>query len=243
MTTTDRDRIIDRIRKLMAFNDRTATEAEVENAMALASGLMERHAIDRADVEDAAAAAGAGEGVDVVRTRGRSPLRRNLATWEATLMAAVRAAVPGVSSYTDTDEDPDDPEFLVTMVVWYGPEDAVEVARVLFDETRLIIASLAAGIYGGCYRGRGRSYAEGFAHALWQRMQREREASAEHERVTAIVRRDEERNTQWLADEHGVELMRRPRRRGGRHDPSAFAHGERDGTMHELSGIRPKLDA
>ena len=39
-----RSRIIERVRKLMAFRDGTATEAEVENALSLAARLMEQHA-------------------------------------------------------------------------------------------------------------------------------------------------------------------------------------------------------
>jgi hypothetical protein len=242
--TVDRARVIDRVRKLMAFNDQTATEAEVENAMSLAARLMEQHAIDRADVEDAAAGSGGGAS-GTTRTRGESALARNLARWEGALAAAVEQAVPGVSHYVDADETQDpfgSSTQRQTFIVWYGPDQAVHVATLLFDETRLIIATLAGRLYGGCYRGRGRSYAEGFAGALYRRILRDRQASADAERVSAIVLRDEAANREWLAEEHDVELFRRPRSRGGRHFADAYDHGRRDGEEHEFTPIRPRVD-
>ncbi len=244
-----RARIIDRVRKLMAFRDGTATEAEVENALSLASRLMEQHAIDREEV--AAAGGGGRDGSDSAagppRARGESPLGGNVAHWEVWLAIAVREAVPGVSYYTNSfygDGSPNRPgQGRRSWVFWYGPEAAVEIARMLFDETRVIIATLAAGMYGGCYRGRGRSYAEGFAQALYRRVQREREQSERREQVTAIVRRDAAANDQWLAREHGVHLTRRSSRRGGTVDQEAFEHGRSDGQRHEFSGIRPRVQA
>ncbi len=249
-----RARIIDRVRKLMAFRDGTASEAEVENAMALAARLMEQHAIDRSEVAAAAAAAAAAEGGSVdatgpapARTRAESPLGGNVAHWEVWLAMAVREAVPGVSYYTNSFYGKPSSGRPGTgrrsWVFWYGPETAVEIARMLFDETRVIIATLAAGMYGGCYRGPGRSYAEGFAQALHRRMQQERQQSERRDEVTAIVRRDAAANEQWLAREHGVHLTRRNSRRGGTFDRDAFEHGRTDGQRHEFSGIRPRVES
>ncbi len=241
-----RSRIIERVRKLMAFRDGTATEAEVENALSLAARLMEQHAIDRAEVFrglGGAAAGGDGPpgGPDITRSRASSPLGGNVAYWESWLTSAVREAVPGVSCYTDATTGRFD-GVRRSRVFWYGPETAVEIARLLFDETRLIIATLAAGMYGGCYRGPGRSYAEGFAQALWRRIRDDRVKSERQAEVTAIVLQDAAANQQWLAREHGVHITKRSSRRGGTMNREAFEHGRTDGQRHEFSGVRPRVE-
>lgn len=243
-----RARIIERVRKLMAFRDGTATEAEIENALSLAARLMEQHAIDRSEVAAAGGDDRSGDSANPApaRARAESPLGGNVAHWEVWLAMAVREAVPGVSYYTNSFYGQASPGRPGTgrrsWVYWYGPETAVAIARMLFDETRVIIATLAAGMYGGCYRGPGRSYAEGFAQALHRRVQQERQQSERREVVTAIVRRDAVANDQWLARELGVQLTRRSSRRGGPIDRDAFEHGRTDGQRHEFSGIRPRVE-
>ncbi len=98
----DRDRIVARVRTLMAFDHGTATEAEAEaeirNAMELAGRLMEAHAIELDEVASAADAAGGAEDPAIERDLRASPPIATIAYWEQVLVSAVLAAVPGVGS-------------------------------------------------------------------------------------------------------------------------------------------------
>ncbi len=242
-----RARILDRIRKLMAFNHATATEAEVENAMGLAARLMEAHAIEQDEVEAAlrTSADDAAAASHVERDLRRGDAVASMSWWEKILASAVREAVPGVGSYIERKRRRTRRGGTSSRshLVWYGPVAAVEVAELLYEETRLVIASMATFQYGGCFRGEGRSYAEGFAESLYAAAREARAASEQQERVSAIVLRTEAANERWLADRHGV----RPRAStsaapSGEHHDGAFLHGTRDGQAHEFGGIRPRLD-
>lgn len=230
----DKSRIIERIRKLLAFDGSNATPGEVENAVRLAQQLMEQHAIESAELESAAPAGSTGP--EYVRTP--SDLGAKCALWESALAAAVRTAVPGVDCYRATTTrrtfDGTGDVRTVAVVYWYGPVDLVEVAQRLYEETRTVIAAMAVGAYGSIYKGEGRSYAEGFAAGLQRKATEQRRASEHRDAIGAIVLRREAQNQAWLMKAHGVKLGGGTRATGpnGRHYGSAYGAGSRDAASY-----------
>ena len=233
---TDKESIISKIRKLLAFDGDTATQAEVEAAMGRAQVLMERHAIEMADLEEDQGA----EADPIQRDRIAVELNGRTANWEVTLANAVEMAVPGVNHYRAREYRK--PKFggigdrsrKVMTCVFYGPADAVEVASRLFAETREIIATMATGVYSSPYSGEGRSYAEGFAKALFDKARASRSASDNAERLGEIVLVREEQNKNWLSEAHGVNLVSASMSTSGRHHSSAYGAGTKDGQNHEF---------
>lgn len=233
MTDSTRDSIIRKIQKLMQMDGGNATEGEVRNAHEAAQRLMEQHAIEMADLEE-------GQPRDSIdRDRSRSELAANVSQWETSLAWAVHKMVPGVSWYRST-------EYKRTfggsgrmrrqsVVIWYGPTDLVEIAKNLFDETRGMIATMAQGIYGGVYRGRGRCYAEGFAYQLKKRAEEQARGSEHAQKITDIVLVSEGANKEWLADEHGVKLVQTSASVGGRHFDDAWGEGKKDGANADFT--------
>ncbi len=107
-----------------------------------------------------------------------------------------------------------------------------------------MIGTLAAGMDGGCYRGPGRSYAEGFAETLLLAARDVRTSSANASRMTARVPRIEAGDQRWLADRHGVRTrVKRVAPPSGEHFDDAFEHGEQDGREHEFGSSRERLDS
>jgi hypothetical protein len=235
----ENERIIARIRKLLAFDGDNATEGEIENAMRLAQELMERHAIDAAELADRPAD---DRPAEPERDRRSSTIGARVSTWESTLAWAVVQAVPGVNHYSST-------EFKRSFgtgrsrrqatIVWYGPADLVEVAAELYESTRLTIATMAAGVYSGVYRGQGRSYCEGFASALYAKARKQRQAGEHAEKLGAIVLASEAANKKWLATTHNIKLRTVSRGGGGAHYGDAYGEGRKDGERHGFNPGRP----
>lgn len=226
---TDKQRIIDRVRKLLAFSGETATEGEVENAHSMAQSLMEQYAIEQAEI---AAAEDAG---DIERARHIAQAGGRKSVWENTLAHAVKQVVPGISFYCSRGSTGfGSSRKTGAQYIFYGPAEAAEIARDLFMETRDIIATMAAGKHGGVYRGPGRSYAEGFSTALYRRAQEQTAASEHAEKLTAIVLVSEKENKLWLYDEHNVKLYAGSRPRGGQHYGDANREGQADGNRHDF---------
>jgi hypothetical protein len=201
--------------------------------MSLAAKMMADHAIEEDDIRNESGADGPSYDHAV-----RSVERGRMASWEKMLAHAVERAIPGVFHYLTAlpSSEFGKARRQVMAIAWYGSAERVEAAQALFDETRTVIATMACGRFGGAYRGEGRSYAEGFAVAL---INKANEAQREHalaERVTAIIRAEEARAKQWLADTRGVRLQRVQSSRGGRHHGHAFGVGKRDGGNHAFGG-------
>lgn len=234
--------IISKIQKLLAYDGDNATEAEVANAMNAAQRLMEKYAIETADLEEDAS-----YGNDVERTRAVSELSARLGTWESWLRSAVEYAVPGVNSYRTNEYRK--PKFgegsartrKIAVFMWYGPADLVEVAKNLFDETRAVIATMAHASYGGVYRGEGRSYAEGFARKLNELAKEARGGGSDEdrERLGEIVLASEAANLGWLEEVHGIKLQKAGGLGNGRHHSGAFGAGQRDGENHNFRPSAP----
>ena len=249
----DRERVIDKVRKLMRFDEHTATKAEVENAMRLAQEMMEKHSIDSSEL-----------GVDDTAETIERSLRKSMLTgarvtkWERQLAITVKTCVPGVSFFETYEPRRHFGRGVCDMgtFYWYGPDEIVEVAKELFDETRAVVATMAVGSYGSVYNTQGRSYCIGFAYALSAMVSKRRDASDNAERVASIVLASDAANKEWLRDEHGFEIEESqagpPR---GEFDEQALKLGVRDGKNHDVTpreptkkieqaaGVRPALPA
>lgn len=246
---SDRDRIISRVQKLLAFDENNASEGEIENALKMAQNLMEAHAIEQAELE-----AESQSSDPVVREQANSKLKANVAKWESWLGAAVRTVVPGVDYYQTNEYvrafDGTGKLRRQSMLVWYGPADLVEVAKALFDETRAVIATLAQGNFGGVYKGQGRSYCEGFASALHDKAYRQRQENEEKRlaeategaivlRMTDIVKKAKAENSEWLQEAHGIKLTSAGGGGGGHHYGDAYGEGKKDGQRHDFTPGKP----
>lgn len=154
------------------------TDAEAQAALDFARRLMLRHQLTDADLgqdrkrtpSEIAADTEYGT-VDAFTTGGK------LSKWEWGVACAINGLIGTTQTYrtgpAERRSESGNLEFDATgqtkkavKLVFYGPAEDCRDARVLFDEWVVLIAALARMKFGGALRGSGRSYAEGFAAAL-----------------------------------------------------------------------------
>ncbi len=258
----DQDRIKRRIRGLLNLaSDDAAANGEIDNAMRMAAQLMEEHHLSEADV--AVEAERKGGAVDQVPDMGTADCAAqggNLSTWESVLSSAVGSLVGSVKSYRTRAEVKvgtfGRPREKI-VIRYYGPAEDAALAAELLAEWSAVIAGLAFGKYGGCFKGDGAQYAYGFACALHTKA---READkARHRVITdstralvhvgapslgALLEVRKHQAAAWL-DSTGVKLARGSRSggyRAGSHD--ARSAGRADGARADFTATRrPKLSA
>jgi hypothetical protein len=255
------------IRALLELGrDDGATEAEAENALRFARRLMLAHSVEESDL---APVDGHERAADEEYAQTDALLDSDKgARWEGHLAQVIARLVGSVHVYAGHGVqartaggallfDGMGRTRTVKRYVFYGPKSDTETARDLFGEWRVTIAALARMHYGGVYRGPGRSYAEGFARGLDDKLRKaeveERDLLRAHEadaltsgsdRNTALVlvralpalRAKREKASTWLRNECGIRLGRSGGGRGGRHHGDAHGHGRRDGAAANLSG-------
>lgn len=179
----DLDKIKRQLRGILAKAEdgSGATEAEAEAAMEFARRMMLRHQLTKADLKgeeertpSEIAADTEYDTVDAFTAGG------NLSTWECFLSNAVENLVGTVQSYHggkagrrsatgNLEFDSKGQPKVVSRLVFYGPAEDCRDASELFMEWSMTISALARLKHGGCFRGPGRSYAEGFASALYEK--------------------------------------------------------------------------
>lgn len=176
------NRVVARIRKMLDIKEGTATPGEIENAMALASKLMQDHQLLEADIQ-------ASENPPPDQPMGTADAASggtNWATWESELVRAVSDLVGTVQYYlahgVKTVEGAFNTERVGKGYRFYGPEEDCSIAAELFADLRHTIATLAIGKFGGVYKGDGAMYAMGFAQAL-----KARAAKANQERDATVT--------------------------------------------------------
>ena len=266
MSTTTIDGVKSRIRKLLNLAaDDAAAQGEIENAVAAAQKLMDAHHIAETDLaEKEAGTTEIAETTDGYKRRtaygggdGRS------VKWEGWLANAVTRAVGGIGCYLggaraqrSTTTGFAKGTKRVGTYVFYGAGEEVDLGAELFAQLQLTIASMAVGLYGNCYRGVGRSYAEGFVAGISAKL---REAENIRKRseltssctalattggttLTQIVARKKELAESWLSKSEGIKLGKGSNGRGGAHDGDAYGRGKADGRRADLSvSRRPRL--
>jgi hypothetical protein len=265
----DTNKIKDKIKKLLNLaNDDNAFDGEVDNALRFARRLMLRHNVSQEDLEEAKdpheVAADAEEveyGKTVAYTTGT-----RLSQWESTLSAAICELLGTVQHYRTSNEvrmtsagtvsyDKDGYAQLATGLHFYGPEEDTRDAKDLFVEWSHVIVTMARMKYGGAFKGSGREYAEGFASALYSKVEnikREEKRTAELPETTrctalmirnagALMQAKRERASSWLRDVQGIRLRSGGSRyRNVQRDPGARAAGRSDGSRADFSHSRKK---
>lgn len=260
-----RDKIKSRIRKLLNLaGDNAAFEGEITNAMQAAEALMEAHQLSRAEVMAAATAAGPAGAPPVAPPMDRtwSPCYGvNFSGWEVTLANAIAKLVGTVQFYTAKKTR----EFgafatskMAAHAVWYGPAEDAALAAELFGEWVYVVATMAVGKYGGCFRGNGAQYADGFASALLSKafanaIARRAIVTAgttalvrvgDNKSLAALQTQTREDSSRWLEKSCGVKLRSGGTRGGYSGSGEAYAHGRNDGNRADFSATRkPKLGA
>lgn len=250
------DKVKAKIRKLLAVaSDNSVADGEIAAAMKLAEAAMDKHHLERADVE---ASAPSDAKVETEYGQATSkPTGARISVWESTLFNAVKRIVGSVDAYTSSTVETSG-TFAKSkrqkVLIWYGPAEDARLAADLFEDWTRIISSMAMGKYGSCLRSTGARYANGFATALFQHAKAE--AAKRSEIVTpstqAIVMRSDgsladmlvkhrKAGKQWLSSTGvhvGASSSRRSagNRNGG--DFDAYAAGKSDGSQSGFAANR-----
>lgn len=186
----ENDRMREKIRKLLTLAaDPAAQGLEIDNALRFARVLMRQHNLTEADVKadakpkDGHEIAAVAEATRYAReshfTSGSS-----LTSWENTLARVICRLVGTVQFYHGhavRGERRNADGTLVfnpvsgravksAQLVFYGPAEDVEAARVLMSEWTVTVIAMARLKCGGVLRGAGRSYADGFVEELSDRV-------------------------------------------------------------------------
>jgi hypothetical protein len=254
-----------RIRKLMAVTgDMVATEGEINNAMSLAMKLIDQHQIDIADIKEKEQAPENIEfgQVSINYTKAR------IVTWESTLGMAICKLFGSVSMYASQVKEPfringiiqmddnNNPLYTPTMK-FYGPINEINEAKELYTDWLISIGTMACSRWGGCYRGAGAQYCDGFTRAIYKKVSEldnnrsftQAKAPAQFgNNCTAITltRRYElikKGASEWLKKTHNIKLNKGTRSSGYQRDNSGafsegFSHGSKSNFSRKESGLK-----
>lgn len=258
--------IKDRVRKLLAVaaDGSGATQGEIENAIAFAASLMEKHHLsadalaERTLDEIKADAANAKKGRFYATIGGKSY------AWEAALASFV-SDFTGVERYLNSEKRtaryPDGRLYINVnnaphegkSYVFYGIAEEAAFAVILFYELWNTIRLAGLAKFGKVYVGDGGMYCEGFVRGLStaneQRKEQQRLEAASSS--TALMVLDDRRSLidykqdvsrDWLKAECGVNLVRGSSRSGATGSHEAYREGMSDGSRQKVSRhITPKL--
>lgn len=257
----ENDKIKDRVRKLLNLaNDPAAFDREIENAMRFARRLMLQHNITEQELGTPRDPHEVAAETEYAQADAFS-FGSNISNWECFLMSAISKLVGTVGAYKtsetrtkkttagtivfDAKGQPQEGK----RVVFYGPAEDARDASELFAEWVNVIAAMARLRYGGCFRGDGRSYAEGFAQALLlsvQNIQKKevKEIAAESTGRALVIRNafclieaKKARGAEWLRQELGIKL-RKTSGNVNRNNPDAFGAGMNDGKKSSFTRAR-----
>lgn len=260
--TASTDKIKDRIRKLLNLaNDSAAFEGEIDNALRFARKLMLAHNVTEKDLQspgDPHAEAAKSEYAQAdAFTHGSG-----LSLWEGRLMDAVCKLVGSCDNYRTHERrekrtalgtlvfDQDGNPVRTTRVVFFGPAEDARDAAELFHEWAHTIATMGRLKFGGCFRGDGRAYCEGFVKGILSVLetinQEERKEISYQSTGTALVLRHsldlmEAKRLhagKWLRQNEGIKLRQGGQRQGNRNDAGAFGAGFSDGRNSNFSRAR-----
>lgn len=201
-----------------------ATQAEVESALTMARALMAQHGITAEDVaEDNPERLAA----DVTMASVPVECGKRVAPWAVALASVATLTVGRCKTYLDRTNG---------TRVFYGDQEACEAAAQMYRDLVLIVETSASQAYDGAYRGRGRSYAIGFAYGLLRRIQDERKTETTLTDAPGLVlaldvdARVLKRAENWIAER--TNLKNAPKRSLAITDPAAYAQGLADGRAH-----------
>jgi len=255
MIMSDLERVKERVRKLLnlAAND-GAADGEIDNAMRSARQLMESHHLS----EDDLATEPAEQFADIEsapKDRSYASVGRNSYRWEASLSSFVKDFVGGVGCYIDTSLVVQRDHRGIVMdggkagkrFCFYGIAEDAAMAASLFAELRMTIATAAKLKFGGCYKGDGGAYAEGFVDGLRTKIRAQKQA----ERITAtgtgtgllvierredLIQRKSDAAAAWIKGQ--VRLKTGRCGNGANGSWNARSEGRRDGESSNVSAAR-----
>lgn len=261
MEPNEHEKIKDRIRKLLAVaRNSGATEGEVYNALMAANALMRKHRICESDLTvmdnyiEAKRKVDLGH-KDIVRTS----VGASIYAWEAGLSVFVCDYVGGIGAFLDNNkflarnrlgivvEHPvDGGPYNGKSVCFYGlAEDAMLGAEV-YEEIRTYLSRRARELYGGCYKGEGGVYCQGFVTGLFERVEQAKALEHREANGTGLIviqRQDEltkykERAASSYLEECGVSVRSRQGSEGATGTKQAFDRGRRDGAEKGIGTTR-----
>ena len=257
----------DQIRKILSIaNDDAASEQEVQNALAIAARLMDRHHLSEDDLQTSPQ-----EQEQDARTAPRTKTQvfsdnARMPQWEKSLAGVVAKIVGGVGYYVSPPvyrqtaaglavRDANGKATKATSLVFYGIAEDVETAIQLWGELRLAISALARLRYGSVARGDGAAYAEGFVAGVEEnRTEREATEYSEARRLTytgtstamvlverrnALIQQKATLAKAWLASPEGGGIKLRMQSAGGSTGSSdARGQGRTDGGKYNANASR-----
>lgn len=255
-----KESIISKVKKLMAIAENDASsDGEIDNAMRFAQQLMDNHHLTEEDLahepdDDYAKVDKADKG------ERRAFVGRQLYTWES-MLAGFASKFVGCPCYVDNnlktarkpngfavlDENGDVKKG--KSIVFYGIAEDAMIAVEIYNELRALIATMAVGKWGGCYRGDGAAYSEGFVSGLNTKLAKARIEDKKSESTSMILlshRRDalikykNEKAQQWLSKERGIKLRSGGSRTGSSGSYEARRDGRKDGAATDVSANRSK---
>jgi hypothetical protein len=250
-----------KIRKLLSIAaDDAASEHEIQNAVSHARKMMAEYHLTDDDLatgpEDQER-----DAENAPKDRADCWIGSKAYTWE-TILAHFVSALCGCPWYETAKRlkktaagivarDGAGREIRAKSVVFYGIAEDVRIARETYDELRIAVIALARLKWGGCFRGDGAAYAEGFCRGLQDQLDRE---NAETKRVAvstgdsralvlierrgALIRRKADIARRWLRTEHGINLRTTSGRGGSNGSGDARADGRADGRRYNTSAAR-----
>lgn len=244
------------IRKLLALaNDDQALGNEIENALRFARKLMLEHNITEESLNTQADQKAAEIEYEVQKVELQS---KGVLQWESLLGWAVVNLIGTIGHYIDSQYQvkrnklgiaqmtaAGAPKRIRTMA-FYGPQEDVEEASRLYLYWAEVITSMAKLRYGAVVRGEGRPYCEGFAMALYNKVQKILQEEKTKTQITgpestALVRIHltmETRKAQakiWLKEEKGIKVGGRAIRSNNSYDRNgAYQNGQDDGSKAEF---------
>lgn len=244
-----RDRAVDRVRKLLNLAEGDgAADGEIRNAMKAASDLIAEYQIEQIELEAAKETAEATNYAKDFASFGTS----RGAPWMGTLAIAVARAVGSVQVYAShgrVKKGAFGREEVESGVVFYGPDSDVILAKEVFAEWLLVIATISVGRYGGSFRGEGREYAIGFAASLYEIAKGLYKPKAEDALpgptstaivpVEAALAKKREEASSWLRSE-GVKLGSSGKSYSVRSGSGAYSQGRADGRSSGFGVSRTK---
>jgi hypothetical protein len=241
-------------------NDEAAAEGEIANAMRFATRLMEQHQLRDEDISEVDEKL-----LDLERAemgwQSQHTGSSRMSEWEGDAAMFTCRLVGGVQCYAESPSivrvngilklDDEGKPLRRAGICFYGIAEDVEIARQVFAELIVTIASMARLKWGGVYRGDGREYCEGFVSGLNSQLSDSRNqariaANSDSRALVAIqsrseiVARKKDLGTKWLRNECGVHLRSAGRGYGGstHYNASARADGRADGARHQPNAER-----
>jgi len=243
----DIETIKNRIKKLMAVaGDGIATDGEISNAMSLAMSLIDKHNLDKDEFEKK-------EGKEEDITYGRTYVNyssKRVNQWETKLAQSICKLYGTVKCWIDAKKSPfrykgvlmleDDGTPVYTPTLhFYGPITDCEECKDLFYEWAISIGTMAQLRWGGCYRGLGAQYCDGFTNAIYAKLM---ELDTNRQLVQATTPKQfgnpntaitlfnrykliKKGATEWLRDTQHINLCARPAAKNNR-DYNSEAYNE-----------------